>query len=138
MTVIERLRHIGILVHDLDAATRFWCETYGLRKYAEYSTPVEGLRAVLLSVNGSWDEMSIELIEPLDKSDLSNPVARRLARHGEGFYHLAVQTRDVDGTAAALAARGLPVLRRDPVAGLTGPRWLVDPRASSGVMVEGL
>lgn len=136
--MLKRIRHIGVLVDDLERATRFWCETYGLRKYAEYETPVEHIKACLLSVNGSIGEMSIELMEPLDKTDMSNPVARRLARAGEGFYHLAVEVDDIAASAAALAAHGLPVMHRDPVEGISGDRWLVDPRASNGIMIEGL
>jgi hypothetical protein len=49
--------------------------------------------------------MSIELMEPVDKTDMSNPVARRLAKSGEGFYHLALVTEDVEASGNALAER---------------------------------
>lgn len=136
--MFKRISHIGVVVEDLERATRFWCETYGLEKYREYETPVECIRACLLSIGGDPTAMSIELIEPLDKSDMRNPVARRLARAGEGFYHLAVEVEDVVASAAALIARKLPVMHRDPVEGITGERWLLHPHASNGIMVEGL
>ena len=136
--MIERISHIGVIVNDLESATRFWTETYGLTKYAEYETEVEGIRACLLSVSGQREDMSIELIEPLDKSDLSNAIARRLAEHGEGFYHLAVVVDDVGSSGAQLRARGLGVLDRAAVDGLTGARWLVHPKSSNGIMVEGI
>lgn len=136
--MIDRISHIGILVDDLERATQFWCGTYGLKKYAEYETDVEGIRACLLSVGGTREEMSIELIEPLDKTDMRNPLARRLADTGEGFYHLAVVVDDVAASAGSLETQGLPVMHRLPVEGLTGERWLVHPRASNGVMVEGI
>ena len=136
--MIDRISHIGVVVNDLANATAFWCETYGLKKYAEYETDVEQIKACLLSVSGEPGEMSIELIEPLDKSDLSNPVARRLARNGEGFYHLAVKVDDVAGSGEVLEKRGLKVIHRAPVEGQSGKRWLVHPKSSNGIMVEGI
>ncbi len=136
--MIDRISHIGVVVNDLANATEFWCETYGLKKYAEYETDVEQIKACLLSVSGAPGEMSIELIEPLDKADLSNPVARRLARNGEGFYHLAVKVDDVAGSGEALEKRGLKVIPRAPVEGQSGERWLVHPKSSNGIMVEGI
>lgn len=136
--LLERISHIGVLVHDLDAAARFWSETYGLKRYLDYVAECEGLKACLLSLNGTREEMSIELIEPLDKSDMRNPLARRLAEHGEGFFHLAVVANDVAAAAARLEAGGLTLQHRPPVPGITGARWLVHPRDSNGVLVEGV
>lgn len=136
--MIKRMSHIGIVVHDLEAATKFWCETYGLQKYSEYETEVEQLKAVLLSVSGKPGEMSIELLEPLDKTDMSNPVARRLAHAGEGFYHLAVQVDDVEASGRALQEQGLEVFMRAPINERARGRWLVHPKSSNGVMVEGI
>jgi hypothetical protein len=82
--------------------------------------------------------MSVELMEPIDKSDMSNPVARRLARSGEGFYHLAVVTDDVAAAGRVLAARSLPLIDRPPVGAGRQGRWLVHPKAANGVMIEGI
>jgi methylmalonyl-CoA epimerase len=136
--MIKRISHIGIIVRDLDSATRFWRDTYGLEPYSEYEAEVEGIRARLLSVGGQPATMSVELIEPLDPGDMNNAIARRLATSGEGFYHLAVEVDDVAASEEALRARGLTVMHRPPVAGLTGERWLVHPKSSNGVMVEGV
>ncbi|MCC6707605.1 MAG: VOC family protein [Gammaproteobacteria bacterium] len=136
--MLERISHIGVLVHDLEAAARFWCETYGLKRYLDYVAECEGLKACLLSPGGTRDEMSIEIIEPLDKTDMGNALARRLATEGEGFFHLAVIARDVPSSAAALEAGGLTVMHRPPVPGVTGQRWVVHPRSSNGVLVEGV
>jgi methylmalonyl-CoA/ethylmalonyl-CoA epimerase len=121
--MIDRISHIGVVVHDLEAAEKFWSETYGLEKYAEYETAAEGIRACLLSVGGRH---------------MDNPVARRLARVGEGFYHLAVIVDDVEGTGSRLEGGGLPVLRRPPIDAGSQGRWLVHPKASNGVLVEGV
>lgn len=136
--MIERISHIGVVVNDLASAERFWCDTYGLTKYAEYETEVEQIRACLLSVSGKAGEMSIELMEPLDKEDMDNPVARRLAKNGEGFYHLAVEVDDVESSGKKLEAQGLEVINRPALSEDVDGRWLVHPRSSNGVLVEGI
>jgi methylmalonyl-CoA/ethylmalonyl-CoA epimerase len=136
--MIDRISHIGIVVEDVEEAQKLWTEVFGLKKFEDISIDVEGIRSVFLSVSGTWDEMTIELMQPLDKSDMNNAVARRLAKSGEGFYHLAVEVADVERTGAVLGEHGLPVIERPAVSAEDAPRWLVHPKAANGVMVEGL
>lgn len=99
--MFTRISHIGVVVDDMERALRVWRDELGFKQFSEAHFEVEGIRSIFLSLSGSPGEMSIELMEPLDKSDMRNPVARRLARRGEGFYHLAVVTDDVAGTGRA-------------------------------------
>jgi methylmalonyl-CoA epimerase len=135
--MFQRISHIGIVVHDIESALRVWRDGLGFKQFAEARIEVEGIRSVFLSLSGKAGEMSIELMEPLDKSDMGNALARRLANVGEGFYHLAVVTDDVAASGAALARRGLPIIERPPVAAGAQGRWLVHPKAANGVMIEG-
>lgn len=136
--MFSRISHIGVVVNDMEAALRIWRDTLGFKQFAQAHFDVEGIRSVFLSLSGNPGEMSIELMEPMDKSDMSNPVARRLARNGEGFYHLAVVTDDVSASGRALEERSLPVIDRPPVGAATQGRWLIHPKATSGIMIEGL
>ncbi len=130
------ISHIGILVHDADAATQHWTEAFGFQKYNDLCIEVEGIRSVFLSPGGTPDEMTIEIMEPLDKSDMSNALARRLATAGEGFYHLCLEVDDVAASGRALEERGLTVMHRDAIDEGAAPRWLVHPKDANGVMVE--
>ena len=99
---------------------------------------MEGIRSVFLSVGGTWDEMVIEIMEPLDKSDMRNALSRRLATVGEGFYHLCLDVDDVEASGKELVARGMRVMLRDPIDAVASPRWLLHPKDANGVMVEAL
>jgi len=136
--MFNRISHIGVVVDDMERALRIWRDGLGFKQFSEARFDVEGIRSVFLSVSGNPGEMSIELMEPLDKSDMSNPVARRLAKRGEGFYHLAVVTDDVAAAGRALAERSFPVVDRPPVGAAKQGRWLIHPKAASGVMIEGI
>jgi methylmalonyl-CoA epimerase len=135
-SMINRISHIGVVVQDIDAAVELWTETFGLKVFHRLEIPVEGIRSVFLSPGGTPGEMSIELMEPTDKSDMSNAVARRLAHAGEGFYHLAVEVEDVDGSGKALARQGMTVIERPPALEGDAMRWVVHPKCSNGVLVE--
>ena len=108
--MIKGISHIGIIVNDLEAATKLWTETFGLTKYDQMEVEVEGIKNVMLSAGGTANEMSIELIEPLDKTDMNNALARRLAKQGEGFYHLAVHVGDEVATGQQLRDAGLKII----------------------------
>ena len=136
--MFNRISHIGIVVEDMDAALRIWRDRLGFKPFSEAVFDVEGIRSVFLSLSGGAGEMSIELMEPLDKSDMENPVARRLARRGEGFYHLAVVADDVTASGRALLEKSIPLIERPPVAPGAQGRWLVPPKAANGVMIEGI
>ncbi len=134
----KKISHIGVLVHDADAATKLWTESFGFKKFEDRKIEVEGIRSVFISVGGTWDEMVIEIMEPLDKSDMTNALARRLATVGEGFYHLCIEVDDVEASGRDLVERGMRVIMRDPVDADASPRWLVHPKDANGVMVEAL
>jgi methylmalonyl-CoA/ethylmalonyl-CoA epimerase len=136
--MFNRISHIGIVVSDLEAALHLWRDQLGFKQFSEADFGVEGVRSVFLSLSGEAGEMSIELMEPVDKSDMANPVARRLATKGEGFYHLAVVTDDVAASGRVLAERSLPIIDRPPVESATQARWLIHPKAANGIMIEGI
>lgn len=136
--MFDRISHIGVIVKDMDQAIATWEGKFGLKKFQDVEFPEEQIRSVFLSVSGKSGEMTIELMEPLDKADMSNPVARYLENRGEGFYHLAVVTDDIEGSGKALEENGLPIMMRPPVGNAKDGRWLVHPKAANGVMVEGI
>ncbi len=82
--------------------------------------------------------MVIEIMEPLDKSNMDNALSRRLAAVGEGFYHLCIVVDDVEASGKELVARGMTVLMRDPIDADASGRWLVHPKDANGIMVESI
>jgi methylmalonyl-CoA epimerase len=134
----NKITHFGIVVNDADAACDLWCASFGMKKAGDMLIAEEGIRSVFISVDGTRDGMSIELMEPTDKADMDNAVARRLAQKGEGFYHVCLEVESVADSAKILEARKMRVIHRDAVGGGDVGRWLVHPKDANGVMVEGI
>lgn len=136
--MIKHMSHIGIVVEDIDSAAAEWCERYGLENIGEEVVEVEGVRNAFLSTGPSREEVTcIELIEPLDKSDMSNAIARRLAKQGEGLYHVAFFTDDdpaIEGE--RLRGHGVTVIDREPAGEGERARAVIHPKSANGLLLE--
>ena len=127
--MIEKLHHIGIAVHSLEEALKFYRDTLGLHVHAEDTVQDQGVKAALLTIGPS----EIELLEPLSPE---SPIGRFLERKGEGLHHICFQTPDVDSELAVLKQKGVELVDQTPRRGLAGMICFLHPKASRGVLVE--
>src|SRR5947208_3573858 len=111
--MIERLHHVGVVVHSIDAALGFFRDTMGLRVLDDRVMDEQGVRGVLLGLG----ENEIELLEPV-RPDTG--VARYLASKGETLHHLCFATKDIEGELRRLKGLGVDLIDTMPRAGLAG------------------
>jgi methylmalonyl-CoA/ethylmalonyl-CoA epimerase len=126
---MRRIHHVGIVVHRLADAYRFYRDTLGLPLVTEATLPDQHVRAALLGAG----ESEIELLEPLDPS---SGIGRFLARRGEGLHHVCFETPDIVKTLTSLTDRHVELLDPAPRPGLAGQIAFVHPKACGGVLVE--
>jgi methylmalonyl-CoA/ethylmalonyl-CoA epimerase len=135
--MVKRISHVGIIVEDLRRAAQEWCERYGLQVVEELLVEVEGIRSVMLSPGYAWREgFCVELMEPLDKSDMHNVIARRLAENGEGVFHIAMEVDDSVAAEGKLRELGVNAFGAPSIAEGERPRTLVHPKWANGVLLE--
>jgi methylmalonyl-CoA epimerase len=135
--VLQDLSHLGIVVHDLDKAVALWTEVFGYTEIERQHVELEGVRNAFVSHGPARGEaVVIELMEPLDKEDMTSPIARRLAEAGEGIFHVAVFSDDPAATSEKLKAAGLRVIDRPPVWPGEPARAIVHPKSANGVLLE--
>lgn len=127
--MIDKIHHIGIAVHSLDDALKFYRDTLGLHVHAQDTIEDQGVRAALLTIGQS----EIELLEPT-RPDAG--VTKFLERRGEGLHHICFQTEDVDGDLETLKAKGLELVDQKSRPGIAGMICFLHPKASRGVLVE--
>jgi methylmalonyl-CoA/ethylmalonyl-CoA epimerase len=132
--VIKSMSHIGIVVDDLDQAVAEWTERYGLVNLSEDVVEVEGVRNAFLSAGPSREEAAC--IEPLDKTDMSNAIARRLAKQGEGLYHVAFFVDEPKADGEKLREYGVTVIDRDAASETERARAVIHPKSANGLMLE--
>ncbi len=124
-----RLDHLGVAVKSLGKALRFY-HLLGLEVAHEETVEHEGVRTAMLPVG----EGRIELLEP---SRESSPIARFLARRGEGLHHVALHVESVDGMFEAMQREGVRLVSDEVRVGAGGHRYFfVHPESAGGVLVE--
>lgn len=125
-----KIHHLGLAVRSLDEAARFYRDALGLELTSREEVPQEGVRVAFLPAGGP----RVELLEPL--SDES-PIARFLAKRGEGIHHVCFQVEDLDRAVASIRDGGGEIIEPAIRTGAGGHRIsFVHPRSASGVLIE--
>jgi methylmalonyl-CoA/ethylmalonyl-CoA epimerase len=129
-----RIDHVGVAVPDLDAALRFYADTFGMRCVHEETNQEQGVREAMLAVGTDGAGPRLQLLAPATPD---SAIAKFLDRHGPGLQQLAYTVADIEATSAALRARGVRLLYDEPRRGTAGSRInFVHPRDAGGVLVE--
>ena len=130
--MLTRIDHVGLAVHDLDAAVAFYESTFGMRVVHQEVNEEQGVREAMLAVGDSGS--CIQLLAPLTPD---STIAKFLDRSGEGIQQVAYGVDDIDAASAELRARGLRLLYDAPRRGTAGSRVnFVHPKDAGGVLVE--
>jgi methylmalonyl-CoA/ethylmalonyl-CoA epimerase len=130
--MLTRIDHVGLAVHDLDAAIAFYENTFGMRVVHEETNEEQGVREAMLAVGDSGS--CIQLLAPLTAD---STIAKFLDRSGEGIQQVAYGVDDIDSASAELRARGLRLLYDAPRRGTAGSRVnFVHPKDAGGVLIE--
>ncbi|MAG36904.1 MAG: methylmalonyl-CoA epimerase [Dehalococcoidia bacterium] len=125
------LDHIGIAVRDLAAAGRTYSALLPgvFRLGPVHEVPAQGARVSFLTGAGT----KLELVQPLNDS---GPLARFLARRGEGMHHVCFAVPSIEAELARLTADGAELIDRIPRPGHGGRVAFVHPRTGHGVLLE--
>lgn len=124
-----RLHHIGIVVANLESARKRY-ETLGFSGGERFEVPEQHIVAVVFHAGAGY----IELIQP---TDADGPIARYMAKRGEGTHHVAYAVDDIEATVARLKAVGVRLIDERPRAGTHGWRIaFIHPESCHGVLTE--
>jgi methylmalonyl-CoA/ethylmalonyl-CoA epimerase len=129
--VIQGLSHIGIAVADLDEAIRLYRDVLGLTLVSRWVAEEDRIEAASFRAG----DVEIELMRPLDDG---SPVAKFLAKRGEGIHHLAFAVEDAAAALERARAGGLETIDEEPRTGGGGRTRVgfLHPRTMHGVLTE--
>ncbi len=130
--LFRSIDHVGIAVHDLDAALAWYAEMFGMRVVHTEVNEDQGVREAMLSPGTSGP--LVQLLAPLDEH---SPLTKFLAARGEGLHQIAYVVDDVEEATATLRERGLEPLYDKARRGTAGTRVnFLHPKIAGGVLVE--
>ncbi len=129
--MINRIDHIGIAVHDLKRSLRHWEKSLGITGRGIEELESNGVVCAHLR---PADGPELELLAPWDEA---SPVAKFLAKRGEGIHHICLEVEDIRASISVLEKRGIDCIRREPHRGAGGDLVVfIHPRHFNGVLLE--
>ena len=128
--MFDKIDHLGIAVRSIEASMPLYRDTFGLEYLGDDVVEAQGVRVAFFKVG----ESLIELLEPLHEG---SPIAKFLARHGEGIHHMALGCADIEAARERAKAGGLRMLSEGPLDGAHGKLIsFVHPADTGKVLVE--
>ena len=121
--------HLGIAVKSLATAKDIY-ETLGLTVSPEETVEAEQVRLVMVPVG----ESRLELLEPTSDN---SPIAKFIAKRGEGLHHVSLRVRDLAAAVERLKKDGVRLVSNDIKVGAGGHRYIfIHPSSAGGVLLE--
>lgn len=127
MTNIE---HIGIAVKDLDHSNKLFAALFGAEHYKTETVTSEHVVTSFFNIGST----KIELLEAMSPD---SPIAKFIAKRGEGVHHIAFAVKDIKGEMERLKKEGFVLLNDEPKRGADN-KWVcfLHPKSTNGVLIE--
>jgi methylmalonyl-CoA/ethylmalonyl-CoA epimerase len=121
--------HLGIAVKSLAEAKKFY-EQLGAEVMPEEVVEQEKVKLAMVPMG----ESRIELLEPTSDD---SPIARFLAKRGEGLHHVSLRVNDLNATVRRLKQQGVRLISEEVKIGAGGHAYVfVHPSSAGGVLLE--
>ena len=126
---MNSIDHLGIAVKSLAQAKKFY-ELLGMKVVSEEVVEHEQVRVAMLPAG----EGRIELLEA---THADSPIAKFIAKRGEGLHHIAISVEDLSATVEQLKKNGVRLISDEIKIGAGGHLYVfVHPSAAGGVLLE--
>jgi methylmalonyl-CoA epimerase len=127
---LTEIDHVAIAVNDLESAIAYYRETFGCEVDHREVVESDGVEEALLKVADSY----IQLLTPT-RDD--SPVAKYLAKKGEGLHHIGYRVDDCGVALEQVKAQGHRVIDEAPRPGSRGTTVaFVHPKTAFGTLIE--
>lgn len=125
-----RIEHIGIAVSDLSASIELYEQLLNTPCYKTETVETERVSTAFFQVG----ESKIELLQA---SDPESPIAKFIAKKGQGIHHIAYEVEDIRAEMKRLEALGFELLNAEPKKGADNKLvCFLHPKTAGSVLVE--
>lgn len=128
--MINRIDHLGIAVENLDVAIAYYEKALGLKCEHREEVPSQKVRTAFFSVG----EVHLELLEPTAED---SPIAKFLAKNGEGIHHIAFATDAIEDQLKQASEANVRLIHEKPFPGAADKLVaFLHPKSTHGVLTE--
>ncbi len=125
-----KIHHIGIAVGSLQAARPVFEKMLGKPADGEEVVEEQKVRVAMFQIG----ESRLELLEATSED---SPLARSIAKRGEGLHHIALAVEDLAATLRELENSGVRLIDREPRRGAGNELVaFLHPASTAGVLIE--
>lgn len=127
---MNKIEHIGIAVKDLEKSNKVFASLFGEEHYKIEEVLSEGVKT-------SFFKTGPNKIELLEATNEESPIAKFIAKKGEGIHHIAFSVDDILSEIKRLKEEGFVVLNETPKKGADNKLVaFIHPKSTNGVLVE--
>jgi len=127
---MNKIEHIGIAVNSVKLAGGIYEKLLNTAVYKTEDVASEGVKTAFL-------QSGPNKIELLEATDPDSPIARFIAKKGEGVHHIAFEVTDIVAEMQRLKTEGFVLLNDVPKQGADNKLvCFVHPKSANGVLIE--
>lgn len=127
---MNKIEHIGIAVNSIVQAGDIYEKLLNTKVYKTEDVATESVKTAFLQAGPNK-------VELLEATNPDSPIAKFIAKRGEGIHHIAFDVTDIIVEMARLKAEGFILLNDVPKQGADNKLvCFVHPKGTNGVLIE--
>jgi methylmalonyl-CoA/ethylmalonyl-CoA epimerase len=128
--MITQVDHIGIAVSNIDEAMLRYARLFNVTTFHRERVEDQGVDIASFELG----EVRIELTAPLSDD---SPIAKFIAKRGEGIHHVAFRSDDIEGDLTNARHHGVDLINETPQPGAHDMLIaFLHPKSTGGVLME--
>ncbi|RCW93619.1 methylmalonyl-CoA epimerase [Winogradskyella arenosi] len=127
---MKKIEHIGIAVKDIEQSNQLFATLFGEAHYKVEEVEREGVKT-------SFFQCGPNKIELLQATNPESPIAKFIAKSGEGMHHIAFAVDDIEAEIERLTQEGFTLIHKSPKLGADDKLIaFLHPKSTNGVLIE--
>ena len=128
--ILSEIDHVAIAVNDLEAAIIYYQDAFGATVHHREIVESDGVEEALIKVAESYIQLTSATNE-------DSPIAKFLAKRGEGLHHIGYRVDDCAEALQAMIDAGARPIDQAPRPGSRGTTVaFIHPKGSFGTLIE--
>lgn len=128
--MVKKIDHIGIAVKNLNETLNFYENILGLKSAGTETVEEQKVKVAFLPIG----DTEVELLESTEED---GPIARYIAKNGEGVQHIAYKVDDIEKAIKEMKENGIRMIDEKARYGAGGAKIaFCHPKSTYGVLIE--
>jgi methylmalonyl-CoA epimerase len=128
--ILTEIDHVAIAVNDLEQAIDYYKDAFGAKVHHREVVESDGVEEALIKIADSYIQLTAA-------TRPDSPIAKHLAKRGEGLHHIGYRVDDCQAALDARVLAGATAIDKAPRPGSRGTTVaFMHPKGSLGTLIE--